>query len=69
MALRCYDEKELIVRGLDASSQQDAAGPSAVTIRDLLCAQFASFVELLRALFEFAIVEIRESAHGASLTD
>jgi hypothetical protein len=68
-ALRGCDEADLIVRGPCASTRRDAASSNTIAIRELLRVHFAKFSEVLRTLFEFAIIEIREATQGLSLTE
>ena len=66
--LRDCDEVDLVIRGLDAQFRRDIASTGSNSIRDFLRAHFAKLPEILRALYEYAIVECREAAPALSLS-
>ncbi len=67
--LRDCAEVDIVIRGLDAQFRRDIASTGSNSIRDFLRAHFAKLPEILRALYEYAIVEERDAAPALSISN
>ena len=66
--LRDCAEVDLVIRGLDAQFGRDIATTGSNSIRDFLRSHFAKLPEIVRALYEYAIIECREATPAVSIS-
>ena len=66
--LRSYEEMDVFIRGLDAQFRSDIERIGCHSTRDLLRARFARLLETHRALYEYAIIDCRESEPASTIS-